>query len=205
MNKRQIILDFTSLLDVIMIILFFFILFSHLETLDAKESLQSAEQSANNREQQAQSLIEDNEKLKEELYKKQQEAEEKIKEAEQAGDRQGKNVEGITEFATGKNIRTRLVTSGGGKSWQLLLYKGKEQVTVIDKGGIYGMSDAFLKALTDMGFGTDDTMLCVYIYDATQAGTASADRDVQRVFDNVKAKYPHFFISEIDISIFEEG
>ena len=53
MNKREIILDFTSLLDVIMIILFFFILFSHLETEDAKTALQTAEQNAIEREAQA--------------------------------------------------------------------------------------------------------------------------------------------------------
>ena len=46
MNKREIILDFTSLLDVIMIILFFFILFSHLETEDAKLALEAAQQNA---------------------------------------------------------------------------------------------------------------------------------------------------------------
>lgn len=37
MKKRQINLDFTSLLDVIMIILFFFIIFSNLETGDLKK------------------------------------------------------------------------------------------------------------------------------------------------------------------------
>lgn len=41
MNKRQIILDFTSLLDVIMIILFFFILFARMETDQSKAALES--------------------------------------------------------------------------------------------------------------------------------------------------------------------
>ena len=40
MKKRQIILDFTSLLDVIMIILFFFIIFSSLETDNLKKDLE---------------------------------------------------------------------------------------------------------------------------------------------------------------------
>lgn len=39
MKKRQIILDFTSLLDVIMIILFFFIIFSNLETDNLKKPI----------------------------------------------------------------------------------------------------------------------------------------------------------------------
>ena len=40
MKKRQIILDFTSLLDVIMIILFFFIIFSNLETDNLRKDLE---------------------------------------------------------------------------------------------------------------------------------------------------------------------
>lgn len=44
MKKRQIILDFTSLLDVIMIILFFFIIFSNLETDNLKKDLEDKQQ-----------------------------------------------------------------------------------------------------------------------------------------------------------------
>ena len=44
MKKRQIILDFTSLLDVIMIILFFFIIFSSLETDNLKKDLEDKQQ-----------------------------------------------------------------------------------------------------------------------------------------------------------------
>ena len=46
MNKRQIILDFTSLLDVIMIILFFFILFS---SLDKDEALATEQEKINSK------------------------------------------------------------------------------------------------------------------------------------------------------------
>lgn len=44
MKKRQINLDFTSLLDVIMIILFFFIIFSSLETDSLKKDLEDKQQ-----------------------------------------------------------------------------------------------------------------------------------------------------------------
>ena len=44
MKKRQINLDFTSLLDVIMIILFFFIIFSSLETDNLKKDLEDKQQ-----------------------------------------------------------------------------------------------------------------------------------------------------------------
>ena len=61
-----------------------------------------------------------------------------------------------------------------------------------------------MNALSDMGCEKDDTLLCMYVYDAAQAGTASADSDAQRVFDEVKEQYEHFFYSELDTSLFAE-
>lgn len=204
MNKREIILDFTSLLDVIMIILFFFILFSHLETEDAKLALEAAQQNAAQREEEADKKLEDANKLFEEAEKKEQEADEKLSEAELAGDRQGENVEGINDFSRNMNVRVKLKMANGGGDWSLLVFKGEQQITEIPKGEIGSMSQEFLKALSDMGCTEEDTLLCVYVYDAAQAGTASADRNIQRVFDEIKKKYRHFFYSELDTSLFEE-
>ena len=204
MNKRDIILDFTSLLDVIMIILFFFILFSHLETEDAKIAMQAAQQSAVEREKQAALLLEDADKLLEEAMLKERQASEKLNEAELAGERQGENVEGITDFSRGLNIRVKLKMISGSSEWSLLVYKGEQQTAEISKGEVGSMSQAFLNALCDMGCENDDTLLCMYVYDAAQAGTASADRDAQRVFDEVKEQYEHFFYSELDTSLFAE-
>lgn len=204
MNKREIILDFTSLLDIIMIILFFFILFSHLETEDAKIAFQAAEQSAAQREEQAEQKLEDAEKLLEEAEQKEQQAAEKLNEAELAGERQGENVQGITEFSRSLNIRVKLKMISGSSNWSLLIYKGEQQIAEIPKGDVSSMSQEFLTALSDMDCTEEDTLLCVYVYDASQAGTASADRDVQKIFDEVKGQYEHFFYSELDTSLFEE-
>ena len=43
MKVREIILDFTSLLDVVMIILFFFVLYSSIDTENATEKAKAAE------------------------------------------------------------------------------------------------------------------------------------------------------------------
>lgn len=203
MNKREIILDFTSLLDVIMIILFFFILFSQLETEDAKLAFQTAEQNAIEREQQAEQALEDAEKLLKEAELKEQQAEEKLKEADLAGERQGENIAGIVEFSRNQNITVKLNMTAG--SWSLIVCKGDQQVTEIAKDKVNIMAQSFVNALSDIGCGKEDTLLCVYVYDASQAGTASADRDVRRVFDMVKGQYNHFFFSELDTSLFEGG
>ena len=205
MNKREIILDFTSLLDVIMIILFFFIIFSHLETEDAKLASQAAQQNAIEREEQAEQKLEEADRLLEEAERKEQQAAEKLNEADLAGKRQGENVEGIVEFSRNLNIRVYLKMTDGGSSWSLLVCKGEQQIAEIPKDKVNIMAQTFVNALSDIGCEKDDTLLCVYVYDAAQAGTASADRDVQRVFDAVKGQYQHFFYSELDTSLFEEG
>ena len=205
MNKREIILDFTSLLDVIMIILFFFIIFSHLETEDAKLASQAAQQNAIEREEQAEQKLEEADRLLEEAERKEQQAAEKLNEADLAGKRQGENVEGIVEFSRNLNIRVYLKMTDGGSSWSLLVCKGEQQIAEIPKDKVNIMAQIFVNALSDIGCEKDDTLLCVYVYDAAQAGTASADRDVQRVFDAVKGQYQHFFYSELDTSLFEEG
>lgn len=204
MNKREIILDFTSLLDVIMIILFFFILFSHLETVDEKAKAQAQHDEAIALNELAEQKLEEADKLFEEAMQKEQQAEEKLDEAELAGERQGENVEGITDFSRNLNIRVKLKMISGSSNWSLLVYKGEQQIAEIPKGNINSMSQSFLNALSDAGCASDDTLLCVYVYDAAQAGTASADRDIQKVFDEVKEQYKHFFYSELDTSLFEE-
>ena len=203
MNKREIILDFTSLLDVIMVILFFFIFFSNLETEDTKIALQTELQNAIEREEEAEQKLEEYEKLLEEAQQMEQQAEELLNEANLAGEHQGENVAGIVEFSRNMNIKIKLKMIGSG-SWSLIIFKGEEQIDEIPNGKVNEMAARFMNDLSDMGYDKDDTLLCDYLYDATQAGTASADKDVRRVFYMVKEQYNHFFYTEMDISLFGE-
>lgn len=200
MNKREIILDFTSLLDVIMIILFFFVLFGNLETAEEKIALQAELQNAIELEEQAEQKLEEYEQLLEEAQQMEQQAEELLNEANLAGEHQGENVAGIVEFNRSLNVRVRLNMISGG-SWSLLIFKGDEQIDEIQKNNINEMVGAFASDLSDIGYDKYDTLLCTYVYDSTQAGTASADKDVRRVFDMVKEQYNRFFYSELDISL----
>ena len=64
MKKRDVILDFTSLLDVTLIVIFFFVIFSHLDTEDNRAKteakvaeLETAIEEAEEREASAEELI----------------------------------------------------------------------------------------------------------------------------------------------------
>ena len=127
MNKREIILDFTSLLDVIMIILFFFILFSHIETEDAKLALQAAQEKAESVSAEAEQKLEEaNDRLAgiEEMEKA---VDEKLREADLAGERQGQNAEGIMDFGGSTNIRAALITDKENNNWFLEISRGGDE------------------------------------------------------------------------------
>ena len=75
MKLREIILDFTSLLDVVMIILFFFVLYTSFDVEDISEKAKAAETSYNE-------MIEENEKEQQEWREKASQEWERILSAE---------------------------------------------------------------------------------------------------------------------------
>lgn len=132
MNKRQIILDFTSLLDVIMIILFFFILFARIETDNAKAVLDGdkaalEEQQAQLTEQQSQielqqiQLQEDKEKYEVLI----QEEEDYLNELNSSESAAAMNVAGIHEFSQGTNLKINL--NMNNDNWRLDVFPVRNQ------------------------------------------------------------------------------
>ena len=98
MKKRDVILDFTSLLDVTLIVIFFFVLFSHLDEqenkarTDAKvQEMQVAIQEAEDRESDANELV--------------NQLEEELGIVQEYSDRQASNVSEMLEFNKSENIK----------------------------------------------------------------------------------------------------
>ena len=79
MKKRQIILDFTSLLDVIMIILFFFIIFSSLETDNLKKDLEGKQQQVSAELEEAKAKNDKADELLGEAQEKNEQADKRLK------------------------------------------------------------------------------------------------------------------------------
>ena len=173
MKKRQIILDFTSLLDVIMIILFFFIIFSSLET--------------------------DN--LKKDLEDKQQQVSAELEEADSAVDRSGENTDAIMDFSENKNLKLHLDMSGEN-GWTLKFAKGEEIVKEIPKADISVMTDEVRELFKEQGYTADNTILIEFSYNATESGTTSAYLDTMKIINTMKSEYTHLFYSETDVSVF---
>lgn len=203
MNKREIILDFTSLLDVIMIILFFFILFSHIETINAIEEKEKMQAEHSQIIEEAEQIKSEAEELLADAEIKNKQAEELLAEVRQSDSRTAYNIKGIDEFSRGLNLRINL-NMNGGSGWELDVFCGDDFLDSIQKSTPEIMKQSFADIIRETGYTDEDTILCVFTFNANESGTRSAYRTTAEMFELFKADYQHFFCSEADISIEKE-
>ena len=200
MKKRQIILDFTSLLDVIMIILFFFIIFSNLETDNLKKDLEDKQQQVGAELEEAKAKNDKAELLGEARIKKEK-ADKRLEEADSAVDRSGENTDAIMDFSENKNLKLHL-DMNGENGWTLKFAKGEEIVKEIPKADISVMTDEVRELFKEQGYTADNTILIEFSYNATESGTTSAYLDTMKIINTMKSEYTHLFYSETDVSVF---
>ena len=203
MKKRQINLDFTSLLDVIMIILFFFIIFSSLETDNLKKDLEDKQQQVSAELEEAKVKNNKADELLGEAQKKNEQADKRLEEANSAVDRSGDNADAIMDFSENKNLKLHL-DMNGENGWTLKFAKGEEIVKEIPKADISEMTDEVLELFKEQGYKADNTILIEFSYDATENGTTSAYLDTMKIINTLKNEYEHLFYSETDVSVFRE-
>ena len=193
MKKKDILLDFTSLLDVTLILIFFFVIFSHLDNVqstaqieDKESQLQSQLNDAAERESQAQ-------ELKEQL-------EYEIGIVQNADDRAKDNVEEILEFTKGTNLKLILEMSDG--KWTLVVSSENEVISRIAAGD--DVEARLADALESADYAYGDTILCDFVYNGSQAGTVSAYRKITKAMESVQEEYKYLYYSETDLSVGEE-
>lgn len=193
MKKRDVILDFTSLLDVTLIVIFFFVIFSHLDTeenrakTEAKvEELETAIEEAEEREVIAEELIAQLEK--------------EIEIVRESDGRQASNVEEILEFGKSGNIKIILFMQD--KGWMLRI-NCKEEV-VAEISSTENVGEELRTAIQNAGYSADDTVFCDFVFDGSLPGTASAYRKITKGLDEVEKTYKYLYYSETDLSIGEE-
>lgn len=205
-RKREIILDFTSLLDVIMIILFFFILFSHIETIDAKSRYEAAMSDADAVLAEADERMQAAESRMEEAKALHEEAQTKLDNLEEENPRSAANIDGIAEFSKGLNLRLQLTAKGD--SWSVSLCRadqGSESFAEISYGTAEAMAQSITHALGAIGYTKQDTILAIFVYDGNLGGSKAAYDKLHDAFDRMKKEYKYLYISDLDISGMHEG
>lgn len=195
-RRREVILDFTSLLDVTLIILFYFILFSRLD-------VEKAQQAANEQIAEAASVSEDAERRMTEAEQKIAEAEAKRQEAENALDaleqadaQSAANVEALLAFGQGNALKLRLYMDT--PDWYCTVKRGG--VLLAELRGGEDTPYLLLDAVREAGYSPEDTVLCEFVYPAGAAGSRAAYHEITAGLQQVQQQYPHLYLSETDLS-----
>lgn len=193
MKRQDIILDFTSLLDVTLIIIFFFVIFSHFDseankaTTEAKvKELQEAITEAEIKEENATALSEQLEK--------------EIELVRENSERQASNIEEILNYRKSGNIKILLEMQDG--TWSVRINKLAE--TIAEASEDDDLVETFLKSLEEAGYTEKDTIFCDFVFDGGQPGTVKAYRSVTGTFDEIRKKYKFIYFSETDLSVGKE-
>lgn len=206
MRNKDIILDFTSLLDVIMILLFFFVMFSSLETSEAQEKAKNAEATAIVASEEA-----DKKMLEAERIKKQ--ATDELKILREENNNSANHVEGIKEFGKSENIYFFLITEEK-EFFSLVICRGNEEIGRIKElipnkeqnRNIIFMREIEEKVggqindvLEENNYSSDKTILCNLIFNSGFDGTNTAYIISEKSIENyVKRNFPNLYISFID-------
>ena len=190
MKNRDILIDFTSLLDVTLIIIFFFIMFSSFETDTEKKKAVSEAQ---------QTLAEAESKLEEanELHKQ---ADEALAELAKADERGAENIDAILDFSQNKNLKLNLKKNID--NWALEVFQNTELLKNLECSSQNELENSFKELLTAKSITNNDTILCEFFFNASEPGSHKAYETVAKVFESLrKSGYEHLYYSETDLSI----
>lgn len=193
MKKRDIILDFTSLLDVTLIIIFFFILFSHLDGVENKKRTDEKIQEMNAKIEAA----EDREAYAEELITQK---EKELAIVQNESKRRASEVEELIAYSNGQNIK--IILDMGAGDWSIRVIQNKNTIANITKNDDIGSK--LVQTMEETGYSPDHTIYCDFVFDGSIPGTKKAYSAIVTAMDEVKKKYDEFYYSETDMSIGKE-
>ncbi|MCR5718411.1 MAG: hypothetical protein K6F80_05180 [Oscillospiraceae bacterium] len=196
MKAREIILDFTSLLDVIMIILFWFILNYQNETTRIRDRASAAEQAAS----EAQSIAE----LREQNASEQlQITQDELDALENVNARQASILRAVNDYRRGRTLNLTLCCKKN--YWYLQAAVGQDDVLGrIDSDDEQRLSLELRQMLSDAGFADDETVFCVLSYDSDEPGSRDAYNSVIRELKEIQLGNHQFSFTQIDRFVEED-
>jgi cell division protein FtsL len=190
MKVREIILDFTSLLDVVMIILFFFVLYSSIDTENATEKAKAAEASYTEMQEQ-------NEKEQIEWRQKADEEWERILSADANA---GKNQQALSAYNDGKGISFNLHEVEKGDVWTLSVLYGNKRIGEISSDDSKELKDKLKEMVKKAGYAPDDVIISTLTFNGNDFGTEAAVPTVENAIMSIQREYKNLYFTTINIS-----
>ena len=193
MKKKDLILDFTSLLDVTLIVIFFFVLFSH---LDSQENKARTEEKV----QELETAIQEADKTREQYEELVARLEQEIEIVKAESERRGNNLDEMLDYKNNQNLKIILDMKTGG--WGIRVIHDEEMVAYLEKSS--NIAAQLMSALKNAGYDSESTIFCDLVFDGTSPGTRSAYKDIHDCITEVSRTYRYMYVSETDLSIGEE-
>jgi hypothetical protein len=196
-KNRDVILDFTSLLDIILIILFFFILYT---AFNVEKAELRAETARSEYEDMSAALEAEKARLGEEQTRLQAEWDRVLALDENAA----RNQQALIAFNNGAMLSFNLQKEDGSDAWRLSATRKEsaaaEEVRV---GAILPGDDlcrSILGIIDAAGFAEDDVVIVTFTYNGNVIGTHRLYVEIMKAFRDVQAVRKNVYLTAINTS-----
>lgn len=200
MKGKEIFLDFTPLLDVTLIVLFFFILFGTMNVTQAKQDLEIEMEKAQEAQVELEYKKAQHDKLLQEAQIKSDKLDEDLAILADADAREAANIKAMMAFNRNANLKLILSVKEDIPELQIVCGEKLYSTVIINAMLEKHISDALAKS----GYEPEDAVFCEFILDGSEDGTRRAYEAVHTVLDRLRVKYHYFYTSETDLSIGKE-
>ncbi len=190
MKYREVILDFTSLLDIIMIILFFFILFS---TFDVETATEKAQQ----KQQEYETLVSETEQ-EQSIWK--EKADKQWKRLKDADSTSAENLRALIDFDEGNMLSMSLQDIERSDKWTLSITTDQKKVASVNAETGDKLRDDLKSVFSKYGLNSGSVVLCVLTYDGYSYGTEQAVPEIEKAVRDIQKQYSNLYFTTINIS-----
>lgn len=192
MRKPKISLDFTSLLDITMIILFFFLINFKLSADESRAQAAAEIEKANAAIEQ---LEADRNQFEEEKEEWQREAEKELEKLRSADKNAAGNAQALSDFQNGKLIKIELEMKSRN-DWEITVSDGNVPLGEILSENSSDIGGELIGVL-DGAFQRDDVIIGVFLYDPDDIGSARVKEDFSQKIKDVSGAYENFYCAEV--------
>ena len=204
MKNKDVILDFTSLLDIVLLILFFFILYSAFNVQEAETRADAAraayEQELGALQDKKAGLEEERARLRAEGSKLRTEWERVLALDENAG----RNQQALIAFDQGAMLAFNLQKEDDSDAWTLNAVRksaaeGEDETvgTVRPGDDLYG---SIVGILDSAGYGKDDVLIITFTYNGNVIGTHRLYVEIMKAFRAVQKERKNVYLTAINVS-----
>lgn len=190
--KCKISLDFTSLLDITMIILFFFLINFKFSVDDIKAEASAQMEAA---AAQSERLEADKQSLEEEKEAWQKQAEAELDKIRETDKNAADNAEALLDFKNGYFISIDLEINKENV-WKMTVRRGETEIGTIASADNPNISDEFVTMLNREKFQKDDVIICVFKYNKKSFGSRYADNIIFKELKEAEYNFTNLYLAK---------